>query len=278
MENLFFVLVLACLCVEEGDCMHIITLCSFKGGTAKTSTALHLGCALTEFYGKRVLLVDFDPQANLSIGLGLGPDQTESIVSVLQGERTIEQVTRTTCVPGLDLVPTNTYLDGVESAAPLVGDLYAHERLRKALAGLDYDFIFIDTPPSLGWLTQSAFFAAQYSVICAIPEPYSVLALKRLKDYHEAINEHHVLDVLGVLLTFWDERGATNAAFVAAIEQSFPGKLFNARVRRNISVSRAILQGAPVFHTSPGCRAGVDYKCLAEEFMQRCRQMECVPV
>lgn len=262
--------------------MHTITLCSFKGGTAKTSTALHLGSALAECYKKRVLLVDFDPQANLSIGLGIGPDNTNSIVSVLQGQKKVQEVIQKSCVEGLDIIPANTFLDGVETAAPLVGDLYAHERLRRALEGLDYDYAFIDTPPSLGWLTQSAFFAAQHSIICAIPEPYSVLALKRLRDYHEAINQNHSLSVIGVLLTFWDERGATNEAFVAAIEDAFPQKLFNARVRRNISVSRAILQGAPVFHTSPGCRAGADYKRLAREFMQRCAELgikgECVAV
>lgn len=249
--------------------MHTVTFCSFKGGTAKTSTALHLASCLAKYHKKRVLLVDFDPQANLSIGLGFGPDQPDTIVSVLQGERQAEEVTRETCVENLHIILANTFLDGIEAAAPLVGDLYAHERLRKALSKLDYDFCFIDTPPSLGWLTQSAFFAAQQSIICAIPEPYSVLALNRLKDYHEAINEHHPLTVMGVVMTFWDDRGATNDAYLAAIEQAFPDKLFASRVRRNIAVSRAILQGQPVVETSPACRASSDYRHLSKEFMDR---------
>lgn len=249
--------------------MHTVTFCSFKGGTAKTSTALHLGACLAKYHQKKVLLVDFDPQANLSVGIGLGPDQPDTIVNVLKGELEAKDVIQETCIDGLHIIPANTYLDGIEAVAPLVGDLYAHERLRKALRGLDYDFALIDTPPSLGWLTQSAFFAAQQSIICAIPEPYSVLALNRLKDYHEAINEHHSLSVMGVLITFWDERGATNGAYLGAIRAAFPEKLFKARVRRNIAVSRAILQGEPVIHTAPTCHASDDYRELAEEFLER---------
>ena len=251
--------------------MHTITFCSFKGGTAKTSTALHLAAALAKNYAKKVLLVDFDPQANLSTGMGLGPDQVDGVVGVLQGKQEVNEVIKETCVANLDIVCANTFLDGVEAQTPLVGDLYAHERLRKALSKVQdgYDFCFIDTPPSLGWLTQSAFFASDQSIICAIPEPYSVLALNRLRDYHEAINEHHPLSVMGVVITFWDERGATNKAYVDAVEEAFPDKLFTTRVRRNIAVSRAILEGRPVLETAPRCHASRDYRMLAQEFLLR---------
>lgn len=252
--------------------MKIITFCSFKGGTAKTSTALHLGAALAKYHKKRVLLVDFDPQANLSTGLGCGADNLKTMVPVLQGKCEIEEVILKTDLPKLDLIPANTYLDGVEATSPLVSDLYAHERLRNAIAPLNYDFIFIDTPPSLGWLTQSAFFAAHHSLICAIPEPYSVLALQRLREYHDAIYKNHALTVIGVLLTFWDSRGATNEAFIEAIEESFPKKLFDSRIRRDISVSRSILEGLPVFETAESSRASEDYQELANEFVKRCKK------
>ena len=78
-----------------------------------------------------------------------------------------------TYLPHLDVIPANVFLDGVEATHPIVNDLYGHERLKKALQKLDYDYIFIDTPPSLGWLTQSAFFAANHSIICAVPDPCS---------------------------------------------------------------------------------------------------------
>ncbi|MES2274371.1 MAG: ParA family protein [Chlamydiota bacterium] len=247
--------------------MRTFVFCSFKGGTAKTSSALHIGACLARHHAKRVLLVDFDSQANLSTGIGIGPDSFDTLVPVLQGNKKIGDVIQTTCIPNLDIVPANTFLDGIETNAPLVSDLYAHERLRKALSGLDYDFCFIDTPPSLGWLTQSAFYAADHSVICAVPEPYSILAMNRLKDYHVAIQERHPLHCMGVILTFWDERGAANPAFLDAIQASFPGLAFQSKVRRDIAVSRAILQGKPATETDPKSRASLDYQELAKEFL-----------
>jgi chromosome partitioning protein len=164
--------------------MQTFTFNSFKGGTAKTSTSLHLGASLAKFHRKKVLLLDFDPQANLSIGLGVGPDNLKTMVPVLQGQSSIKDVIQETSIEGLYLVPANAYLDGIERTPQLGNDPYAHERLRRALKDIDGDFdaCFVDSPPSLGWLTQSAFFASQHSVICAVPEAFSIIALRRLKD------------------------------------------------------------------------------------------------
>jgi chromosome partitioning protein len=247
--------------------MHTVVFCSFKGGTAKTSSALHLGACLAKYQAKRVLLVDFDSQANLSTGIGIGPDSLDTMVPVLQGKKSAIEVILHTCIEGLDIIPANTYLDGIESSAPLVSDLYAHERLRKALAGLSYDYCLIDTPPSLGWLTQAAFYAAQSSMICVLPEPYSILAMNRLQEYHAAIQEHHPLVCMGVILSFWDERGAANQAFLKAIHAAFPGLLFESKIRRDIAVNRAILQGKPVILTEEKSRASADYLALSKEFL-----------
>ncbi len=249
--------------------MRTYVFCSFKGGTAKTSSSLHMGACLAKYHGKRVLLIDFDSQANLSTGLGIGPDSLETMVPVLRGEKKASQVIQPTCIQGLDVIPANTFLDGIESSAPLVSDLYAHERLRKALQGLPYDFCLIDTPPSLGWLTQSAFYAADGSIVCAVPEPYSILAMNRLKDYHAAIQERHPLANAGVIITFWDERGAANGVFMQAIQQSFPDLLYQSKIRRDIAVNRAILQGKPVIETEEKSRASLDYQELTKEFLQR---------
>ena len=251
--------------------MKVFSCVSFKGGTAKTSTLLHLGAVLASEYDKRVLLVDFDPQANLTCGLGFSLDQTQTMVAALRGEMSMQEVIQKSKVPNLDIVAANIYLDGIESTHPLVSDLYAHERLRRLLMPLakQYDFVFIDTPPSLGWLTQSALFAADYSLIAAIPEPYSLLALSRLKEVHSAISEHHSLTMLGVILTFWDSRGATNQAYLESIEAAFPGALFEARVRRDVHVSRAILKGDPVTLAFPSSRAAGDYRALVQELLKR---------
>lgn len=250
--------------------MRSITYCSFKGGTAKTSTALHIGACLAKNYKKRVLLIDFDAQANLSTGLGFR-DHLDTMVPVLQGEKNIKDVIQPTSISNLFLIPANAYLDGVEKTPQIGCDPYAHERLRRALADVDkdYDFCFIDTPPSLGWLTQSAFFASEFSMICSIPEAYSIIALRRLKEFHENIKKYHDIEVLGVLLSFWNERGAVNKEFLDEITNFFPEKLFSSRIRRDASVSRAVLEGKPVTHTEPNSRAAQDYKALAEEFLKR---------
>lgn len=255
--------------------MKTIVLVGFKGGTARTSTCLHLGSALAMFEDKKILLVDFDSQANLSTGLGFGTDCLETMVPVLQEKCSIEDVIQDTNIPNLHLIPANTYLDQIEATAPLSHDLYAHERLRRAIQPLEYDYCFIDIPPSLGWLAQSAFFASNYSLVCSIPEPYSVLALNRLSKYHDTINRNHKLDVLGVLFSMWDERHATNDAFLNGVEHAFPGKVFQTKVRRDMNVNRAILEGKPVFLTNPSCRAAEDYKSLAKEVLERCSAMPC---
>lgn len=251
--------------------MDTFTFCSFKGGTSKTSTSMHLGACLAKFHQKRILLVDFDSQANLSIGLGVGPDSLKTMVPVLQGQEEISQVIHQTNIEGLHLIPSNAYLDGIERTPQLGNDPYAHERLRRALKGVekDFDFCFVDTPPSLGWLTQSAFFASQYSVICAIPEAYSVIALRRLKEFQNSICQYHPVGVFGVILSFWDERGAVNKEFLDEIDRSFPHKTFGAKVRRDMVVSRAVLKGQTVFESDKNSRAGADYKMLAEEFLHR---------
>ena len=249
--------------------MRTYVFCSFKGGTAKTSSSLHMGACLAKYHQKRVLLIDFDSQANLSTGLGIGPDSLDTMVPVLQGQKKAADVIQRTSIGGLDIIPANTFLDGIESNAPLVSDLYAHERLRKVLEGLPYDFCFIDTPPSLGWLTQTAFYAADGSLVCAVPEPYSILAMNRLKDYHASIQERHPLSSTGVIITFWDERGAANEIFMEAIQSSFPDLLFQSKIRRDIAVNRAILQGKPVIDTEPRSRASLDYQDLTKEFLVR---------
>jgi len=243
-----------------------ITVSSFKGGTAKTSTCLHLGAALAK-KGKKVLLVDYDAQANLTTGLGFDPDENDSMASVLQGKKTFSEVVKPTHEPGLDLVPADTWLERVEVTGALASDRYSHERLRDILKPLDYDFILIDTPPSLCWLTESALIASKHTLVCATPEFYSVKGLERLGQFIDTISERHCLDVLAVILSFWNSRGKSNSAFLEVIERTFPGKLLQTKVRRDISISEASVYGKPVFDVSPKSRASEDYILMTEEIL-----------
>lgn len=246
-----------------------IAISSFKGGTAKTSTAIHFGAALAKYKKKKVLLIDFDAQANMTTGLGFDPDEYDSIAPVLQGKKTLHDVIHKTCLPNMDLIPADTWLERIEVSQSLASDRYSHERLKETVKPLQYDFIIIDTPPSLCWLTESALIAAQHSIVCATPEFYSIKGLDRLKLFITSISQRHPLNILGVALSFWNSRGKSNTTFLDVIENTFPGKVLSNKIRRDISVSEASVYGKPLFETAPKSRAAKDYLNLTKEIIQR---------
>lgn len=249
--------------------MQAIAVSSFKGGTAKTSTVLHLGAALAKFHKKKVLLIDFDAQANLTTGLGFDPDENDSMAPVLQGTKQIQDVIKPTVQPKLDIVPADTWLERIEVTGQLAANRYSHELLRDIIAPLDYDFVLIDTPPSLCWLTESALIAAHHTLVCATPEFYSVKGLMRLSQFMENVNQRHPLNILGVLLSFWNTRGKNNRAFLDVIETTFPNKLLKSKVRKDILISEASIHGKPVFLLDPKTRASEDYATLSKEILKR---------
>jgi chromosome partitioning protein len=242
---------------------------SFKGGTAKTSTSLHIGAALAKFHNKKVLLIDLDAQANLTTGLGYDPDAQDSMAPVLQGKKKVSEVILPTSVKNLDLIPADTWLERVEVTGALAADRYSHERLKEILKPLQYDTIIIDTPPSLCWLTESALIAANQSLVCVTPEFYSIKGLQRLSEFMKSISERHPFNVLGIALSFWNPRGKSNEAFLEIIEGTFPGKLLKSKIRRDIRVSEASVHGKPIFEVAPSSRAAEDYLSLTKELLKR---------
>ncbi|MCI0382184.1 MAG: ParA family protein [Chlamydiae bacterium] len=249
--------------------MKIISVSSFKGGTAKTSTALHLAAALVKFHKRKVLLIDFDSQANLTTGLGYDPDEFDSLASVLQGEKKIEELILSTSMKNLQIIPADTWLERIEVTGTLAADRYSHERLRDLLKPLNYDAIIIDTPPSLCWLTESTLIASNYSLVCATPEFYSIKGLQRLGLFMNSIKERHGISLLGVLLSFWNPRGKSNDAFLQIIEKTFPGKLLETKIRRDITISEASVHGKSIFEIAPTSRAAQDYRLLSEEIFHK---------
>lgn len=254
--------------------MEIIAVCSFKGGTAKTSTALHLGAAMAKFNKKSVLLIDFDAQANLTTGLGFDPDEYDSLAQVLLETKSVSDVILSTTIPKLDLIPADTWLERVEVTGSLATDRYSHERLKQILTPLKYDVIIIDTPPSLCWLTESALIAANHALICATPEFYSIKGLERLSQFIASVNERHPLHILGVLLSLWNGRGKSNEAFLEVVEKTFPQKVLDGKIRRDITVSEASIFGKPVFETAPNSRAAEDYSSVTKEILKRVKQCQ----
>lgn len=252
--------------------MITIAVSSFKGGTGKTSISLNFGSALAQFHGKKVLFIDFDAQANLTAGFGFDPDSHESMAAVLQKKKTVEEVILKTDIPNLDLIPADTWLERVEVTGVLAQDRYSHERLKESLAHLDYDYVLIDTPPSLCWLTESAFIASDYSLVCATPEFYSIKGLQRLSYFMHYIAKRHPFEVLGVALSFWNHRGKNNETFLEVVESTFPGKVLDTKVRRDIAVSESAIHGKPIFSIFPKSRAADDFETLTKELLEK---MEC---
>ena len=251
--------------------MEILTVCSFKGGTGKTTVTLNLGASFAK-KGKNVLLIDFDAQANLTTGLGYDPDANDSLAPVLQGKKQIADVILPTSHPRLSLIPADTWLERVEVTEALAADRYSHERLREILRPLTrFDTIIIDTPPSLSWLTESALIASQYALVAGTPEFYSIKGLQRLSQFMESLSQRHSLQVLGVLLSFWNLRGKSNDAFLSVIEETFPGKVLTTRIRRDIAVSESTIHGKLIFETAPKSRGAEDYTMLAKELLKRLR-------
>ena len=245
----------------------VIACCSFKGGTAKTSITLHLGAALSKYYRKKVLLVDFDAQANLTTGLGFDPDEFDSLASVLHGKKSLSDIVQDTGTKNLSLIPADTWLERVEVTGELASDRYSHERLKEIVDDCDYDYILIDTPPSLCWLTESALIASDHALVCATPEFYSIKGLERLSEFIDSIGDRHNVDVLGVALSFWNARGKSNQAFLDIIERTFPEKTLKSRIRRDIAVNEASIYGKPVFLSSPKSRAAQDFRSMTKELV-----------
>ena len=255
--------------------MITITIVSHKGGTAKTSLVLHLASAFALFHKKKCLVVDADPQADLTAALGFLSKDMQALPAVLDGSKEIKEVVQQTSIKNLSIVKANSFLEKIDKTSVLSMDPFSHERLRKALVDVrdDYDFCFIDIPPTLDWLCDVAFYASDYSIIATTPEPFSILAMERLAKYHKTVNEKHSIEVLGIAFSFWDKRGAINAELLEGVNERFPGKVFKSKVRRDIFVSRAVLEGQPVFLSKSRSRAAKDLKKLAAEVMKNLSQL-----
>lgn len=251
--------------------MKTIVCCSFKGGTGKTTVCLNLGAALASIYGKKVLVVDFDPQANLSRGLGFGPEEKNTMMPILQEIINIKEGIQSSYLKNLDVIVSNKYLVGVEKTNELISDPYSHERLGEKLKAVhhEYDYCFIDIPPSFGWLCQSAFYASDFALICSELSPYSIDVLTDLKAYLHEVNLRHPIDILGVVLSFWYSKGADNEDLLGYVEELFPEKLFQTRIRRDVLVQRCIFEGKAVFDLDEKSRGSEDYQKLAQEFFQK---------
>lgn len=249
----------------------IITIANQKGGVAKTTTAVNLCACLAEL-GKKVLLLDLDPQGNATSGYGINKEKLKfCIYDVLINDVPIEKVTLETDVRNLWVAPARIELAGAE--IELVNMSERDRKLAHALKGIreDYDFIFIDCPPSLGLLTLNALGAATDILIPIQCEYYALEGLTLLMSTLERVKKglNPNLNILGALLTMFDARTNLSIQVVDEVKKYFKGKVFSTIVPRNVRLGEAPSHGKPIVLYDPKSRGAEVYRDLAEEVLER---------
>jgi chromosome partitioning protein len=243
----------------------VISISNHKGGVGKTTSAINIGAGLNKL-GKRVLLIDLDPQANLSQSLGL-INQERNIYRALRGEHQLEPLE---ILKGLDVIPSTLDLSGAEiEMSGEAGREYILKELIEPIRA-SYDYILIDSPPSLGLLTLNSFVASD---LVFIPLQAQYLALQGLAKILEVIDKiqkrlNKELKVGGVFITQFDSRKVLNRDVVTTIETHFKDKVFKTRVRDNIALAEAPAKGLDVFRYSPKSYGAEDYLSLCKEILK----------
>lgn len=254
-----------------------ICIANQKGGVGKTTTSVNLSSALAQL-GKKVLLVDMDPQGNASSGLGLKRHESQeaNIYHVLIGEKTLEEVNQKTRVANLSVASANPDLVGAE--IELVDLPHREYRLKTAIATVanQYDYVIIDCPPSLGLLTLNSLTAADSFLVPLQCEYYALEGLSQLLNTAGIIkkNLNPSLHIEGIVLTMFDTRNNLSHQVVTEIKNHFGEKVFSAIIPRNVRLSEAPSHGQSIFEYDARSIGALKYMELAHEVEQRNQKQE----
>ena len=249
----------------------IVAFANQKGGVGKTTSAVNLAASVG-ILGKKVLMVDLDPQGNTTSGYGINKkDVRHSAYDVLIGRSTAKDAVIDTNFDGLSVIASTISLAGAEF------DLFSMDnrerRLADALAEIkdEYDYIFVDCPPSLGMLTVNALTAADAVIIPMQCEYYALEGISQLMITLRKIKQLYnpKLEICGILLTMYNGRLVLTAQVVAEIKRYYADKLFNTPISRNVKLSEAPSFGTPVYYHDRFCRGAQEYLEVAREFLER---------
>lgn len=245
----------------------IIAILNQKGGVGKTTTAINMGVYLAKA-GKKVLLVDFDPQGNATSGLGLSKESAEvTSYDVLFHPSDIVRAIQETPIGGLNLLPANRQLAAAE--VELVDQSEREIRLRKALTGLDYDIVLIDCPPSLSLLTVNALAAADKLLIPVQAEYYAMEGLAQLLSVFQQVrlSLNPDLEIMGFVITMYDKRNALSGQVRKQLETQFDKKVFKTIIPRNVRLAEAPSHGKSIAEYDKWSKGARAYKQFSREVL-----------
>ena len=250
----------------------VISMCNQKGGVGKTTSTINMGACLADF-GRKVLLVDLDPQGALSAGLGLSHNEIDDTIYdvMLDSQTSIHSAIVHTDVAGLDLVPANIDLSAAE--IQMVNEVGREHTLARALRPVmkDYDFIIIDCQPSLGLLTVNALACSHGVIIPMECEFFSLRGLALLTDTVEkvAARINFDLEVIGILVTMFDRRTKHAREVMSRVVEYFDEKVFDTVITRTVRFPETSVAGEPITTWAPSSQAAKQYRDLAAEVIER---------
>lgn len=248
----------------------VVSIANQKGGVGKTTTAVNLSTVLAK-RGKKVLMIDADPQGNATSGLGIDKDVNFSVYDVLVDDIEIENTVQQTMVKNLDVCPSNINLAGAE--VELVSMMSREHRLEEKINSQKdkYDYIIIDCPPSLGLITLNAFTASDSVLIPVQCEYYALEGLGQLINTINLVKKHlnKNLEIEGALLTMFDIRTNLSNQVVKEVNKYFENKVYKTVIPRNVKLSEAPSYGMPISVYDPKSKGAKSYDKLAKEFLKK---------
>ncbi len=247
----------------------IVAIANQKGGVGKTTTAINLSTILAK-KGKKTLLIDTDPQGNATSGLGIDKKQEYSVYDVLVDDTEMKDVIKETKIKNLTICPSNINLAGAE--VELVSMMSREQRLKEKLEEIkqDFDYIFIDCPPSLGLITLNAFTAANSVLIPVQCEYYALEGLGQLINTINLVKKHlnSSIYIEGAILTMYDTRTNLSNQVVKEVKNYFEDKVYKTLIPRNVKLSEAPSYGMPISVYDSKSKGAKCYEKLAKEFIK----------